>query len=143
MYDLYSTNFAYQAPSYPNSYAYSNPEMISSCRYHFQDYGYPARHNVSGFQPCDRVPNVARVERTRIVANNTPSKPDNNTRTLHHFPPSPPQNVHVIRGFNDEQPKKLCNADKSFEDLSDEGNVLFEARCKIMAFRWRILVRMT
>ena len=123
MYDFYSTNFAYQAPSYPSTYAYRNPEMNTSCSYRFPNYGFHTGHNGPRFPPCERVPNVARVESMRMVADNTPSKPDNYTRTLHHFPPTPPSNTHSIRGFNDEPLKKSCNVDKIIEELSDEGKM--------------------
>lgn len=123
MYDFYSTNFAYQAPSYPSTYAYSNPEMNTSCSYRFPNYGFHTGHNGPRFPPCERVPNVARVESMRMVADNTPSKPDDYTRTLHHLPPTPPSNTHPIRGFNDEPLKKSCSVDKIIEELSDEGKM--------------------
>ena len=123
MYDFYSTNFVYQAPSYPSTFAYNNPEMETSCSYRFSNYGFHTGHSVPRFPPCERVPNVARVESMRMV-DNTPSIPDNYTRTLQHFPPTPsPSNMHAIRGFNDEPLKKSCNVEKIIEELSDEGKM--------------------
>lgn len=124
MYDFYSTNFAYQAPPYPNTYAYGSPDMNTSCSYRFPSYSFHTGHGGRGptYQPCERVPNVARVESMRMVADNVPSKPENCTRTLHHFPPTPSPNMNAIRGYTYDEPlKKPCSVDKILEELSDEG----------------------
>lgn len=126
MYDFYSTTFGYQAPSYPNSYTYNSPEMNSSCSYRFPTYGFHAGpiHTtaVPSYQPCERVPNVARVDGIRI-ADNTPSQPDFCTKTLHHFPPTPPPNMNTVN-YDNEAQKKQC-IDKLLED-SDEGRFELE-----------------
>ena len=124
MYDLYSTNFGYQAPRYPNPYSYSTPEMNSSCSYRFQSYGFhtgPIHTTaVPSYPPCERVPNVPRVEGIRMVEN-TPSRPDFCTKTLHHFPPTPPPNTNTVNCL-DEPQKKQC-IDKFLEE-SDEGEFI-------------------
>lgn len=123
MYDFYSTNFAYQTPPYPNAYTYSNPEMNRSCSYRFPSYGFHGEHGGPSYPPCERVPNVARIESMRMVPNNTPSKPEVCTRTLQHFPPTPPPNINAIGSYGDEALKKPCNVEKILEELSDEGRV--------------------
>lgn len=121
MYDFYSANFGYQPPAYPNPYGYNGPDMNSSCAHRFPSYGFHtgAIHTtaVPSYQPCERVSNVSRVESMRM-ANNTPSRPDFCTKTLHHFPPTPPPNMNTIN-CADEPQKKQC-VDKILED-SDEG----------------------
>lgn len=121
MYDFYSTNFGYQAPSYPSPYTYNSPEMSSSHSYRFPTYGFHAgpihTTGVPSYQPCERVPNVAGVDGIRM-ADNTPSRPDFCTKTLHHFPPTPPPNMNTVNCSNESQ-RKQC-IDKLLED-SDEG----------------------
>lgn len=124
MYDFYSTNFGYQAPSYPNPYTTysSSADMNSSCTYRFPNYGFHAgpihTTGVPSYQACERVQNVARVESMRM-ADNTPSRPESVcTKTLHHFPPTPPPNMNIVN-CADEPQKKQC-IDKLLED-SDEG----------------------
>ncbi|XP_020616339.1 homeobox protein Hox-D9a-like [Orbicella faveolata] len=124
MYDFYSTNFGYQAPSYPNPYAYNSPEMNSSCSYRFPTYGFHAgpihTTGVPSYQPCERVSNVARVDGIRM-ADNTPSRPDFCTKTLQHFPPTPPPNMNTVNCANEFQ-KKQC-IDKLLEDSDEDEKI--------------------
>lgn len=123
MCDYYSTNFGFQATSYANTYAYSTPEMKPSCDYYFPNYGFHPVYNSPNFQPCERVPNIARIERDSFrmgMNQNTPSKPDKFTRTLHHFPSASPSNLSINRSINDELHTKACNVDKILDELSDE-----------------------
>lgn len=133
MYDFYSTNFGYQAPSYPSTYGYSSPDMNSSCSYRFPSYGFHTgpihATGVPTYQPCERVPNVPRVDGIRM-ADNTPSRPDFCTKTLHHFPPTPPPNMNTVN-CADEPQKKQC-IDKLLED-SDEGKF-----SSVENFDWRV-----
>ena len=127
MYEFYSTNFNYQPPAYPNPYAYNGPDMNSSCAHRFPGYGFHSPgpiHTtaaVPSYQPCERVSNVSRLESVRM-ANNTPLRSDFCTKTLHHFPPTPPPNINTINCS--DEPLKKQSMDKMLED-SDEGKASF------------------
>lgn len=132
MYEFYSTNFNYQPPAYPNPYAYNGPDMNSSCAHRFPGYGFHSPgpiHTtaaVPSYQPCERVSNVSILESVRM-ANNTPLRSDFCTKTLHHFPPTPPPNINTINCS--DEPLKKQSMDKMLED-SDEGKTSFRV-CSI------------
>ncbi|XP_058953457.1 homeobox protein MOX-1 [Pocillopora verrucosa] len=125
MYEFYSTNFNYQPPAYPNPYAYNGPDMNSSCAHRFPGYGFHSPgpiHTtaaVPSYQPCERVSNVSRLESVRM-ANNTPLRSDFCTKTLHHFPPTPPPNINTINCS--DEPLKKQSMDKMLEDSDEEGS---------------------
>ncbi|XP_029187868.2 homeobox protein MOX-1-like [Acropora muricata] len=111
MYDYYATNFGFHSPSYPTTYNYSSPETNSSCDYRFPRCGFHTVYNGPNFQTCDGAVNVARMERENSMhfqTDNAPSKLDNFTSTLHHFPSASP-NINVTGGLNEELHTKTCS----------------------------------
>lgn len=132
MYDFYSTNFSYQPPAYSNPYAYNGPDMNSSCAHRYPGYGFhmpgPIHTTaVPSYQPCERVLNVSRLENVRM-ANNTPSCSDFCTKTLHHFPPTPPPNINNFNCI--DEPLKKQSVDKMHEDSDHEDDKIEGSKSK-------------
>lgn len=132
MYDFYSTNFSYQPPAYSNPYAYNGPDMNSSCAHRYPGYGFHSPgpiHTtaVPSYQPCERVLNVSRLENVRM-ANNTPSCSDFCTKTLHHFPPTPPPNINNFNCI--DEPLKKQSVDKMHEDSDREDDKIEGSKSK-------------
>lgn len=135
MYDYYATNFGFHSPSYPTTCNYSSPETNPSCDYRFPRCGFHTVYNGPNFQTCDGAVNVARMERENSMhfqTDNAPSKLDNFTSTLHHFPSASP-NINVTGGLNEELHTKTCSI---LDELcSDEGTETYQNDCMIIGIK--------
>lgn len=138
MFDYYATNFGFHSSSHSNTgtYAYSSPEMNPSCDYRFPCCGFHTVYNGTNFQTCEGAANVARMEREssmQMQANNTPSKLDNFTSTLHHFPLASTSNINATGRLNEELHTKACSI---LDELcSDEGMETYQNHCTIIGIK--------